>query len=395
MKPKQISCLGYFGYHNTGDEAILSVLIDQLNRIGLIDRFVVFSGDVEFTERIHGTKAVQNILPTSTMKLATGILGRNRRNFVKSLRTFLASELIIIGGGGLFFDHPQSNEYLLQLLNKIRWGKRLGKKVALLGVGVGPIHCDDTPRALKQALEKVDLICVREERSKSLLLKVGLTKSTVNVTEDFAFLLDQAPEQKIQEIFDIEKLSVAQHEPMIGVGLCGRHVQEDEFRKTIVKFCNHMIQALDARICFIPMQTSGGFDDRHDIKLIPDAVDRKEKITLINREYGPKEILGIISRMDLVLGERFHAALFAAISGVPVVGISYMPKVRRLFRKIDQDKWCLDHDGLNGDELTTVFERLWNTRNEVSAELKKRIPQLIKQSQSNFEILEKYLKKKD
>lgn len=390
---KRISCLGYFGYRNTGDEAILSVLVDQMDKIGLRDKLVVFSGDVESTKRFHAVDAVQNILPTSTSKFTVGILGRNRSNFVKSLRTYLKSDMLIIGGGGLFFDYPHTNEYVQQLLDKIRWGKRLGKKVVLLGVGVGPIHRHDTATALRSTLDKADLICVRDNKSQQLLLETGLSESAIHVTEDFAFLLKPVSEERIEYILRKEELSKSYNTPLIGIGLCGRHAQDDWFRAAMVKFCDHVIQTLGARICFIPMQTGGGFDDRLDVRLIHEAINRKEMVTLVEHEYGPKEILSIISKMDFVIGERFHAALFAATSGVPVIGISYMPKVKRLFHKIGQDDWCLDRDGLTGPKLIKVLDSLWETGSKVSADLRRLVPPLVDQSHLNFELFQQYLEK--
>ena len=65
MKKELISILGYFGYANTGDEAILSCMLIKLRELNLNADFVVYSGNPEETTRIYNVAAVHNILPTS------------------------------------------------------------------------------------------------------------------------------------------------------------------------------------------------------------------------------------------------------------------------------------------------------------------------------------------
>lgn len=53
---------GYFGFGNVGDEAILSVIIDEFRSIFGDVEFVILSVDPERTMRLHHVKAVKERL---------------------------------------------------------------------------------------------------------------------------------------------------------------------------------------------------------------------------------------------------------------------------------------------------------------------------------------------
>ena len=52
---------GYFGFGNVGDEAILSVIIDEFKKLFKNVEFVVLSSNPHRTMRIHSVKAIREI----------------------------------------------------------------------------------------------------------------------------------------------------------------------------------------------------------------------------------------------------------------------------------------------------------------------------------------------
>src|SRR5690606_35725486 len=50
-------------------------------------------------------------------------------------------------------------------------------------------------------------------------------------------------------------------------------------------------------------------------------------ISILKKELTPKEMMGVIGAMHLVVGMRLHSLIMAAASYVPAVGIAYDPKV--------------------------------------------------------------------
>ena len=42
----------------------------------------------------------------------------------------------------------------------------------------------------------------------------------------------------------------------------------------------------------------------------------------------PELLIGLLSRMDAVVSMRLHGLIFSSLSGAPLVGVSYDPKIQ-------------------------------------------------------------------
>lgn len=391
MKANTISLMGYFGHSNTGDDAILTCLIDQLRRMALGEKIVLFTAAPQSCVKTHRVTAVPNIIPSSFHKLLIGVLGRNRTTFLRALRTFVNSRVLIVGGGGLLHDRPSTSEYLLDLLYKIAWAKRLGQMVILLGVGVGPIHLEKSKKVLKAVLNKVDLITVRDGNSRRLLDQLGVRVPEIETTADFAFLMQPDSPDRITEICNIERISTSRN-TRIAICLCGRDASIVGLRRGVTSFCRYAIEKLNARIWFVPMQIGGGEDDREGARSIMGELKSEDRIFLIDQMYGPAEIMGILSNMDVVVGEKLHSIIFCINNAVPFIGISYSPKVEALFQEMNRAEWCVGLHEMDKDSIVTRFEPLWAERDSVKLELKLVSERLRKKALLNFDILNQKLK---
>ena len=92
IEKKTILIAGYYGFENTGDEAILSsILTDMRNRRQNLE-FLVVSGNPEATRKQH---KVRSILWTDISAI---------------MDACQQSDLILLGGGGLFHDYWGTTE---------------------------------------------------------------------------------------------------------------------------------------------------------------------------------------------------------------------------------------------------------------------------------------------
>ncbi len=66
--------------------------------------------------------------------------------------------------------------------------------------------------------------------------------------------------------------------------------------------------------------------------------------------------IGILSRMTAVVSMRLHGLIFAAGQGVPLVGVSYDPKVKEFMEYLGQDL-CVELEQLTPELLCTLTER--------------------------------------
>jgi len=393
MKKELISILGYFGYANTGDEAILSCMLTKLRELKLDADFVVYSGNPEETTRTHNVAAVHNILPTSVKSFLIRALGRNRKNFFETLRVFRRTTVFMVGGGGLFFDHPDSNVYLLELLTKIKRAKKYDKKVVLFGVGFGPVHLESSRRVLKVILNRVDLITVRDEESRQLVEELGIVQPDIHTTADFVYFLKRASDVQIDKILEKERITLSRR-PRIGLCLCCYSNEHPAWEKSLVAFCRHALDNLEADLWFIPMQTGGGFDDRASARMIIDDLPNKDRIFSIEGQYSPQETMGLMARCNMILGERFHGVILSLNNRVPVFGLSYKPKVERLFKEISHDDWFIREDDMTPEALINGFQKIWNEKETLDDELQKGFKLLENKALRNFTLLAERLQKK-
>lgn len=383
--------MGYYGNQNAGDEAILTALLAGLRQKLPEAEYVVLSSDPEFTAAQYRVSSVEDILPPSRTKHLVCTLGRNRRNFQRAVRVATASEILIVGGGGLIFDRPQGNGHLLEFLGKIAFAQRKGMKTALLGVGVGPLHHLSSKRAVVKTLSRTDLIVVREKASKALLLEAGLEHPELHVAGDLGFLLEPTDQSGVEDIMNRLDLFSDQR-PLVTICLRGADAEKPVVYQAVERLCRHLLANHGAQIWFLPFQFSGGDDDRPGLESLKMSLADQQSITFIEQPLSPTELHAIISRVDVMVGQRFHSLVFAAAHSKPFIGISYHPKVSRLFQRFERTDLCVDLNRIEPDSLVNRLDLLLADKEDIVAKVRQLYAQQCSEAAKNFELFFSYFK---
>ena len=121
------------------------------------------------------------------------------------------------------------------------------------------------------------------------------------------------------------------------------------------------------QIVFVPMQFPG------DISVAREAIHfvSNQQGVLLKEDYSPEELLSLTKNFDLIVGMRLHALIMAAVAGVPMVGLSYDPKVDRFLRQAGQVS-LLSVNNLQAQPLVEVLTWVDGQRAEIIRELDKR-----------------------
>ena len=137
MKSPRVLVCGYYGFGNSGDEAILSVLIRDLNEVFDKPTITVVAGNVESIAADHHVDAIH----------WTDIGGLRERA--------QASDLMVLGGGGLFQDQQEfeSSAILTPAHGGMSYwagfallSHLVDKPLAIYGAGVGPLSTEEGKR---------------------------------------------------------------------------------------------------------------------------------------------------------------------------------------------------------------------------------------------------------
>ena len=62
----------------------------------------------------------------------------------------------------------------------------------------------------------------------------------------------------------------------------------------------------------------------------------KKPSSVLEEEFSTQEILSLVGCMDILIGVRLHALIFAGVMGVPMLGISYDPKIERFLDSVGE-----------------------------------------------------------
>lgn len=296
----KIALSGYYGFDNAGDEALLLAIRSSIKRLAPESDFVVFSGCPEQTMQLHNIRAVHYMHPFS---------------LIRELRT---SDLLISGGGSIFQDVTSSRS-ILYYISIVALALLLKKPVVFYAQGVGPVRRPFNRWLLGKIANRVQLITLRDETSRDFMQKIGVHRPPLKVTADPVFALQAGSEALFQVLLPF---SINNHPQVKILGVSVRHWPaldgyQAELARVLDKF-----QQLGYEILFIPMDYP---DDIQESQRV--IAHMRQPAHLLSEKLSTGQHLAVISRLDLMIGMRLHALIFAASCDIAFAGISYDPKI--------------------------------------------------------------------
>ncbi len=305
--PHNIVMSGYYGFNNSGDEAILLAMYKSISCLTDNINITVLSNSPKETRQKYGIPVVSRFSIPAVLKA----LGK--------------SEILLSGGGSLLQD-TTSTRSLIYYLSIIAIAKLMGKKVMLYANGIGPVSKKANRRMVRRVVNKADLITLREENSLEELVAMGVHREKAHVTADPVFTMEGIPKDLAGEV--LEKAGIPLDKPIVGVSV-RRWYQTEEFAQKLASLCDDICKEKDRTILFIVMQFP------QDI-IMSETVRQKMKCPsyILNTQYSPYELMGIIGLMDFILSMRLHTLIFAAKQRIPLLGFVYDPKIEYYLDKL-------------------------------------------------------------
>ena len=302
---------GYYGFNNIGDESILRTVIDNLReKLPDVD-ITVLSQDPERTAEKYAVKSVR------------------RMSLPDIFRAVRRCDLLLSGGGSLLQD-ATSGRSILYYLFILRLAQLLGKQTFIYSQGIGPISTPRNRRLTASILRRADGIVVRDAKSRDLLLEIGVPEQLVHVTADPVIRVKKPDPALGLQILEREGCMKREGRLTVGWAVKARKPNR-EFLQEVYRCILWLREEFGADSVLIPF-----FYDE-DVGACEDVARRLEgKAGCLRQKYLSEETLSIIGCMDVLVGVRLHSLIYAAVMGVPMIGVSYDPKVDSFLASIER-----------------------------------------------------------
>jgi polysaccharide pyruvyl transferase CsaB len=388
---RKVLISGYYGFGNSGDEAVLLAIIEALRTPRGSDAAaiepVVLSADPDWTSKTYGVQAV------------------HRMKIQEIIRALKDSDGLISGGGSLL----QDTTGLLTIpyyLGIIRLAQVLGKPTFVYAQGIGPVERSVYFRLIRSTFDRCRYISVRDGASAELLAAIGVPRERIEVVPDPVLGLSLESANAAPS----EPLSDFGNPPLCGDKICGDKPEEEAQNQANVHAGREAEDASDD-VPLIGVSVRFWNEDRSDLDRLAAALrrigmqrrvrflflpfhvpDDEEACVYVMEQLAvpamdivrgarhPLDMLAQVGRCDLLIGMRLHSLIYAANQCVPLMGVSYDPKVDRFLHQLKL-KPAATTEHLQLDFFTREALLLIEHRQQWREQMKERIDMLKRQAQ--------------
>jgi polysaccharide pyruvyl transferase WcaK-like protein len=368
---KKICVLGNFSGRNAGDAAILGSLMNDISETYTDVEFLVPTINPGFVKKnfVGYNVKVISLLPWN---LSLKIFG------LPTLRAVLGSNLVLITDN-ILFDRKLFNplfNYLSTISLVVPLARKKGIPTVLYNASLGPINTTLGRYCLNRIIKNSDLVILRDTESERILKELEIKHRDILIAADCALNIEPSNSTRVEEIIKKEWLF------MNPTGTLGFNVNSyidvyvrsnshgisiENFVGIISRTVDRAIEELGVDVLFIITQIM-------DLKIAREVMSRvanKHRIKLISNEnYSYRDLAGIMSRLEVLIGMRTHSLILAASVGTPVAGIISYPKTTGFLKSIRQEKWMIEFANFNVDNLYLLVKSIWENRGIIRQELK-------------------------
>lgn len=335
---------GSYGNSNVGDETILESILQQLR-----------ARDADMPICVMSKTPGQTAKKMNVSSIYTFSHGKTNRRMKHA-------KLFISGGGSLIQD-ATSTRSLWFYLYSIWAAHRQKCRVMMYGCGIGPVGKKLNRRLVTKVLNAcVDLIALRDPDSARELESLGVNRPELHVTADPALL--QTVPQDSEAAYELYRKES---------GL--------ERGKKYCLFALRPWGTAKRRLAAFAAAAEYGWKTYGMIPaffLLEPNKDLEITQTVASMVRCPKLILppvrdggvtcALMRDVSMVVSMRLHALIFAAGQGVPVVGISYDPKVSGFMDYLDQKNYVTLEEATE-ENLCRLMDqassnRFWETKED-------------------------------
>lgn len=358
----KIGISGSYGGVNLGDEAILEGILRGI-RDSITAEVTVFTRDEEDTRRRHDVEGAVAIRELTRAEA---------RREVEKLDVF------ILGGGGILYDRDAE-----AYLREVEIARECGIPVIVYAVSAGPLDNPTVREIVRDQLNTVDVITVRDRLGMRLLEDLGIEKE-ITVTADPALLLEA--DEVSNEVLTQEGLDTGHRLIAFSVrepGPAAPDIDVEHYHGLLANAADFVIDRLNADVVFIPMERKK-MDVQHSHAVIS-MMQFADRATVLKGRYTSRQMIGLISQFEFAIGMRLHFLIFSALANVPFVALPYASKVTGLIEDLDMEVPPIQK--VNAGRLIATIDRSWDYRQDIQKKIQDALPDLKTRARQTNQLL--------
>lgn len=300
---KNVLISGYYGFNNTGDEAMIETMSVLLAKKDCA--LIVLSSNPERTKELYNVQAY------------------DRYKFSEIIKAIKKADIVVSGGGTLFQDIT-SKKSIWYYLGIVKLAQFFRKKVCIAYQGIGPIDTKLYRKMTKATLNKrsVKLIGLRDNQAIEYAKELGIKENKISFSSDMIFMMQPPAKERCEKILKDNVHNLKEGQKLIGFSI--REWKDKDRTDALAELADKLVEKYNARIVFFPFHKP---KDAEISKIIMHKMKHEDMTVLMPNRYLPSEILGTMGMMDVNVGVRLHSLVFSAVMNVPTIGISYDPKI--------------------------------------------------------------------
>lgn len=307
-----------------------------------------------------------------TRKLGYGFLSNNAKQTINQMKEM---DAFFVKGGGFIHSSGKITDWytIYYSLFHVALAQSLGKPVYVMPNSFGPFKAKGVEGLVKKILGKCELVTVRESISKKQMDQIGVDTM---LTPDLGFYLNKNEESvkvldKIRVKHPDKKLVAITARPYRFPNSENPKERYSEYISSLVEFSN-WLYSNDYLPVFIDhtLAIKEHENDSSAIKEIIEQLDRNHYAYIANRDYNCRDLKGIYSGMDFVVGTRFHSVIFSLSETIPSIALTYGGnKGQGIMKDLNLSEYALSMSDTNIDDLKNMFTSLAENEIEVKKKL--------------------------
>ncbi|WP_026672880.1 polysaccharide pyruvyl transferase family protein [Alkalihalobacterium bogoriense] len=393
---KKCVLVSFFNSHNLGDCMIADMLYKKVSEHFITEKYSYSGNPLVFTDinDIGGTNTTNPQKINTSKRSIFKFFERSHLTILIKLYRMLKrktsatsyadfeskiqdADFLVIGGGNMIFDIDKHSNSASRFNSFIEIAKKRDIKVFVTSIGIGPFTTWQQEKEAVDALRRCDYISFRDQKSYDIFTKHTDNLKDVFISVDPVFFLPYSLKPSISNSL------------VIGLNIFNSKLIKDSERDYVqliegyVKLAEGLTNKIGAKVVMFSTDLS-------DYETIYDVYNRlSEKQNFEVREInGLDSLIELYSEISILVGTRMHAMIIAYTQHIPVIGLSWQPKVDAFFDIIDSKNCLYNYSviGASFNEIITTCQRKFNNLNNEKNQIKERLD-LIRKKEIDADVL--------